>query len=224
MADEKAMEFFQKLKTERFASWEKMFDQLAARDGVEIVDLWDGNCPGFDVANGQKMPHAWQRKRRKSNQFGMILVIRAHAHKSALVITTSDNIFSTALRVICLGTLGAVSHAPLSATRDMIYSIMVAQTIIVIVMRKMNARFASTQNNTLVLILTRPKETDQPLRDMARRLVLALLEVLVRPGLLLDSTFHSGAQRSPQMESLNSAHDVSVLVDLAPGPQLLSVL
>ena len=49
MADEKAMEFFQTLKKDRFESWERMFDQLAARDGVEIVDLWEGNCPDFDT-------------------------------------------------------------------------------------------------------------------------------------------------------------------------------
>ena len=56
MADEKAMEFFKSLTKERFESWEKMFDQLSARDGMEIVDLWDGDCPGFDPEKGQKSP------------------------------------------------------------------------------------------------------------------------------------------------------------------------
>ena len=45
MADEKAMEFFKSLTKERFESWEKMFDQLSARDGMEIVDLWTETVP-----------------------------------------------------------------------------------------------------------------------------------------------------------------------------------
>ena len=80
MADEKAMEFFQKLKTERFASWEKMFDQLAARDGVEIVDLWDGNCPGFDVANGQKMPRLAVYPPHPGKPVGSLIICAGGAH------------------------------------------------------------------------------------------------------------------------------------------------
>ena len=55
MPDEKAMEFFKTLREERFKSWEEMFAKLESR-GIEIVDLWDGNCPGFDPAYGQKSP------------------------------------------------------------------------------------------------------------------------------------------------------------------------
>lgn len=55
MPDEKMMEFFRKLREERFKSWEEMFDRLESR-GVEIADLWGGECPGFDPACGQKPP------------------------------------------------------------------------------------------------------------------------------------------------------------------------
>ena len=71
---------FQKLKTERFASWEKMFDQLAARDGVEIVDLWDGNCPGFDVANGQKMPRLAVYPPHPGKPVGSLIICAGGAH------------------------------------------------------------------------------------------------------------------------------------------------
>ena len=56
MPDEKAMEFFKTLRKERFASWEAMFETLAKREGIEIVDLWNGNCPNFDPEAGQHIP------------------------------------------------------------------------------------------------------------------------------------------------------------------------
>lgn len=74
------MEFFEKLKKERFATWEKMFDDLAARGDVEIVDLWDGKCPNFDVSYGQKMPRLAIYPPHEGNPTGSFIIAAGGAH------------------------------------------------------------------------------------------------------------------------------------------------
>lgn len=80
MADEKAMEFFQTLKKDRFESWERMFDQLSARDGMEIVDLWEGNCPDFDLDKGQKSPRLAVYPPHEGQPVGSLIICAGGAH------------------------------------------------------------------------------------------------------------------------------------------------
>ena len=74
------MEFFKSLTKERFESWEKMFDQLSARDGMEIVDLWDGDCPGFDPEKGQKSPRLAVYPPHEGTPVGSLIICAGGAH------------------------------------------------------------------------------------------------------------------------------------------------
>lgn len=80
MADEKAMKFFQTLKKDRFESWERMFDQLSARDGMEIVDLWEENCPDFDLDKGQKSPRLAVYPPHEGQPVGSLIICAGGAH------------------------------------------------------------------------------------------------------------------------------------------------
>lgn len=81
MAEQKEMmEYFETLKKDRFATWEKMFDELAARGNVEIVDLWDGKCPGFDPAYEQKMPRLAVYPAHEGKPVGSFIIAAGGAH------------------------------------------------------------------------------------------------------------------------------------------------
>ena len=80
MPDEKAMEFFKTLRKERFASWEVMFETLAKREGIEIVDLWNGNCPNFDPEAGQHSPRLAVYPPHEGKPVGSFIIAAGGAH------------------------------------------------------------------------------------------------------------------------------------------------
>jgi len=57
-----------------------MFDKLAARGDIEIVDLWNGNCPNFDPAFEQKMPRLAVWPAHEGEPVGTFIIAAGGAH------------------------------------------------------------------------------------------------------------------------------------------------
>lgn len=80
LVQNEAMEYFKSLRADRFASWERMFEDLAARGDIEIIDLWDGKCPNFDPAYEQKMPRLAVYPPHEGNPVGSFIIAAGGAH------------------------------------------------------------------------------------------------------------------------------------------------